>query len=200
MRVILASRSPRRRELLLQMGIGPFEILVSDAPEVAPPGLAPGELVEHLSAQKAAASAALADDDDLLIASDTIVVLDGTVLGKPRDEAEAFSMLRRLSGRTHHVYTGLALRQGDRLRTAHECTAVHFRSLTDAEIRAYIATKECLDKAGAYGIQGRGSLLVEGIEGDFFTVVGLPVCRLGQMLREFGLDPLQEKADRIVSD
>ena len=188
--IVLASRSPRRRELLTQMGIGPFTVLVPEGPETAPPGLTPDALVVHLAVEKAAAAAALAEPGALLIAADTIVVLDGDILGKPKNEAEAFSMLRRLAGRTHVVYTGLALRRESLLRTAWERTTVHFRSLTDEEIRAYIATGEPMDKAGAYGIQGRGSVLVEGIEGDFFTVMGLPVCRLGQMLPEFGVFPL----------
>ncbi len=192
--IVLASRSPRRRELLTQMGIGPFTVLVPEGPETAPPGLTPDALVVHLAVEKAAAAAALAEPGALLIAADTIVVLGGDILGKPKDEAEAFSMLRRLAGRTHVVYTGLALRRKSLLRTAWERTTVHFRSLTDEEIQAYIATGEPMDKAGAYGIQGRGSVLVEGIEGDFFTVMGLPVCRLGQMLPEFGVFPLTAPA------
>ena len=192
MRIILASRSPRRRELLLQMGIGTLDILVPDTPEVAPPGLSPAELVTFLSVEKAKAAAELAEPGALLIASDTMVELDGKLLGKPRDEAEAFSMLRRLAGRVHTVYTGLALYRDGLLRTACDHTDVRFRTLTDGEIRAYIATGEPMDKAGAYGIQGRGSVLVEAIYGDFFTVMGLPVCRLGQMLPEFGVYPLSE--------
>ncbi len=185
MHIILASRSPRRRELLLQMGIGPFDILVPDTPEIAPPGLSPAELVTCLSVEKAKAAAELAEPGALLIASDTMVELDGKLLGKPRDEAEAFSMLRRLAGRVHTVYTGLALYRDGLLRTACEHTDVRFRTLTDGEIRAYIATGEPMDKAGAYAIQGGAGRFVEALDGPFDNVVGFPTETVREMLEQF---------------
>ena len=190
MNIILASGSPRRKELLETMGIRSFTILKPEFDESSVTAPDPGALVEALSRGKAAAAAAQAGPEPLIIAADTVVALEDAVLGKPADEADAFRMLSALSGRRHRVYTGVTVRQGDRVLTGHEVTEVTFRPLTDAEIWAYIRTGEPMDKAGAYGIQGRGSLLVEGIVGDYFNVMGLPVCRLGLMLREFGLDCL----------
>ena len=183
MNIILASSSPRRRELLAQMGIREFSIVSPEVDEHVPGHPAPAALVEALSARKAGG-------DDLVIAADTVVSLDGAVLGKPRDEEAAFAMLCALSGREHLVYPGVTVEQGARVLTAHEETAVRFRPLSPGEIRAYIATGEPMDKAGAYGIQGLGALLVEGIVGDYFNVMGLPVFRLGRMLGAFGLDLL----------
>ena len=125
---------------------------------------------------------------DLIIAADTVVALDGRILGKPADGPDAFAMLSALSGRRHQVYTGLTVVCGAQRLTEHEVTAVTFRSLSSAEICAYIATGEPMDKAGAYGIQGRGALFVEGIEGDYYNVMGLPVCRLGRILARLGVD------------
>ena len=187
MRIILASQSPRRRELLERMGITEFEIRPAAGEERAELGLTPAGLVEALSRQKAAEVVAGAAEDDLVIAADTVVAVDGDILGKPRTQQQAREMLARLSGRAHQVYTGVTLRRGDREETAHECTQVHFRPLTPEEIAAYVATGEPMDKAGAYGIQGLGSLLVEGISGDFYNVMGLPVCRLQAMLARFGV-------------
>ena len=193
MSVILASQSPRRRELLERMGITQFKIIPARGEEKADPGLSPDRLVEELSRQKAAEIAAQADGADVVIAADTVVALDGKVLGKPRDEEDAFAMLSALQGRQHQVYTGLTVRRGAQSATLHEMALVTFRPLTGEEIRAYIATGEPMDKAGAYGIQGYGALLVEGVSGDFYTVMGLPVCRLGGLLRQFGIDPLTGK-------
>ena len=190
MEIILASQSPRRRELLERMGIRSFRVLPAPGEERAAPGLSPWELVEALSRQKAARTAALAGPEDLIVAADTVVSADGRVLGKPRDEQEAAEMLALLSGREHHVYTGVTVRRGNRALTRHEDTAVRFRPLTGAEIAAYVAAGESMDKAGAYGIQGLGCLLAEGIRGDYYNVVGLPVCLLYQMLRDFGVNPL----------
>ena len=184
----LASRSPRRRQLLEQMGLRDFRIVCSDADETASPGLTPPALVEALSARKAAAVQHAAAAGDLIIAADTVVALDGRVLGKPADGPDAFAMLSALSGRRHQVYTGLTVVCGAQRLTEHEVTAVTFRSLSSAEICAYIATGEPMDKAGAYGIQGRGALFVEGIEGDYYNVMGLPVCRLGRILARLGVD------------
>jgi len=187
-KLILASQSPRRQELLHRMGIDDFSILVPQADESFAPSLSPQEIVCRISAVKAEAAAALCGDDDIIITADTMVFLDDQRLGKPGSEEEAFSMLRRLSGREHIVCTGVTVRRGNRVLTEAETTAVRFRSLSDASIRAYIATSEPMDKAGAYGIQGRGSLLVEGITGDFFNVMGLPVLRLARMLAAFGVE------------
>ena len=189
MQIILASQSPRRRELLTQMGLSDFIIRPAQGEEIIDPALSPNELVKTLSAQKAAEVAQTAPEA-LIIAADTVVTADGRVLGKPRDEEDAVAMLRFLSGRTHTVYTGVTVCRGANSLSHAEATQVRFRPLSDEEIAAYVATGEPMDKAGAYGIQGIGALLVEGIEGDYFNVVGLPVCRLGQMLREFGVDVL----------
>ena len=188
MGIVLASRSPRRRQLLEQMGLRDFRIVCSDADETASPGLTPPALVEALSARKAAAVQHAAAAGDLIIAADTVVALDGRVLGKPADGPDAFAMLSALSGRRHQVYTGLTVVCGAQRLTEHEVTAVTFRSLSSAEICAYSATGEPMDKAGAYGIQGRGALFVEGIEGDYYNVMGLPVCRLGRILARLGVD------------
>lgn len=190
MKIILASQSPRRRELLERMGLEPFEIRPAVGEEIASPTLSPAQLVEELSRQKAAEIARTAEASDVIIAADTVVAADGRVLGKPHSREEAAEMLRFLSGRTHTVYTGITARQGETVFTEHEATDVLFRPLSEAEIAAYVDTGEPMDKAGAYGIQGRGCVLVEGIRGDYYNVMGLPVCRLTLMLHRFGIDPL----------
>jgi len=187
-KLILASQSPRRQELLHRIGIDDFSILVPHADESFDPSLSPQEIVCHISAVKAAAAMELVEKDDIVITADTMVFLDDRRLGKPVDEADAFDMLRRLSGREHIVCTGVTVRRGDEILTQAETTVVRFRPLKDEEIRFYISTGEPMDKAGAYGIQERGSLLVEGIIGDFFNVMGLPVLRLARMLSVFGID------------
>ena len=186
--LILASQSPRRQELLRRIGVTNFTVLATDCDESYDPRWSPEELVERLSARKAAAAAEQAGPDAIVIAADTMVFLDDRRLGKPADEADAFGMLSALSGREHTVRTGVTVRRGEVVRTEVEATAVRFRGLTAEEIRRYIATGEPMDKAGAYGIQERGALLVEGIRGDYFNVMGLPVLRLARMLRAFGLD------------
>ena len=196
MTVILASQSPRRRELLGQMGFTDFVIRPARGEEVADPELSPERLVEELSRQKCAEVASASGAEDLVIAADTVVAIDGTVLGKPRSEQDAFAMLSRLSGRHHTVYTGVTVRMGERTLTAHEATRVHFRPLTHGEIEAYISTGEPMDKAGAYGIQGYGAMLVEGISGDYFNVVGLPVCLVGRMLAQFDIDTMKLAAKK----
>ncbi len=195
MEMILASQSPRRRELLRQMGFTDFRVVPAKGEERSPEGLAPGPLVEYLSAQKAE-EVARAWPEALVIASDTVVAVDGEVLGKPRDRESALRMLRELSGRANTVYSGVTVRRGSLVRTEHEAAKVFFRTLTEEEIEAYVDTGEPMDKAGAYGIQGLGALLVERIEGDYFTVVGLPVCRLGRILTGFGVDALALAAKR----
>lgn len=167
-----------------------LEIIPAKGEEKARPGLGAAALVLELSRQKAGEVAPAGEPDTVTIGADTIVVLDGQVLGKPRDEAEAAEMLRALSGRSHIVYTGVTVIRGSRVLCHAERTEVRFRSLTDEEIAAYIRTGEPMDKAGAYGAQGYASLFVEGLDGDFFNVMGLPLCALGKMLNELGVNLL----------
>ncbi len=195
MKLILASQSPRRRELLARMGLD-FTVIAPRLDEEAFSDPDPAALVQTLSREKALAVAREQDPEALVIAADTVVVLDGKALGKPQDEDEAAAMLTALSGRSHEVYTGVTVCQNSRALTGAECTQVTFRPLTPGEIGSYVDTGEPMDKAGAYGIQGLGSLLVEGIRGDYFNVVGLPVCRLGRMLAEFGVDCLAEAREK----
>lgn len=183
MAMILASQSPRRRELLGQMG---FSFTVRPAKG------------EELARQKALEVSAEAASDDVVVAADTVVAIDGVVLGKPRDKAHAAQMLSALSGREHTVYTGVAVKRGETLLVEHEATQVRFRPLTEREIDLYIQTGEPMDKAGSYGIQGYGALLVEGIRGDYFNVVGLPICRLGRMLAQVGEDTLAQCAQKCA--
>ena len=190
MGLILASGSPRRRQLLEQLGLT-FTVRSSDVDESVSPGLTPAQVVESLSARKGEAVAQLSQPGDLILSADTVVALEGTILGKPRSREEAAAMLSALSGRTHQVYTGVTLLQDGRRLTGHEVTAVTFRPLSPEEIAAYVSTGEPMDKAGAYGIQGLGALLAERLEGDYFNVMGLPLCRLGQMLSRFGVHPLE---------
>ena len=192
MDIILASASPRRAQLLTQLGLT-FTVRAAEINEDAVTAETPAALVETLARQKGEAVLAAAPQGSLVIAADTVVVLDGEILGKPRDEQEAVAMLTRLSGRLHTVYTGLAvLVSGDAARCAvtHEAAAVRFRALTEREILRYVQTGEPLDKAGAYGIQEYGATLVERVEGDYFAVVGLPLCRLTVVLSELGYDNL----------
>ena len=189
-KIVLASASPRRQELLRRIGIEDFDIRVPEVEEAFPQGLTPPEVVAHISREKADAAAALCTPEEIVITADTMVFLDDQRLGKPADEADALRMLTSLQGRRHTVCTGVTVRQGDQVLSGAERTTVRFRPLTEGEIRSYIATGEPMDKAGAYGIQDRGALLVEGIEGDFFNVMGLPVLRLSRMLRTFGVDLL----------
>ena len=196
MDIILASKSPRRRALLEQMGVRDFRIVTPDIDEHMDRDLPPAELVRQISLEKAQAMAAQADPNTVVIAADTVVALDGVVLGKPADKEEAFRMLSLLSGNRHQVYTGLTVLRGEQVFSQWEETAVTFRSLTAEEIEAYIATGEPMDKAGAYGIQGYGALFIEGISGDYYNVMGLPVCRLGQILGQLGMDCMALAAAR----
>lgn len=196
-RIILASQSPRRRQLLAQTGLTDFEVLVPQADEGYDPDAAPEEIVASICRKKGRAAQALVQDPEaLIIAADTMVFLDGLRLGKPKDEADAFAMLTALSGRTHHVCTGVALCRGGRLETRSETTAVTFRPVTEREIRAYIRTGDPMDKAGSYGVQGKAALFVSRIEGDYFNVMGLPLYLLGRMLADFGVDLFAEEVDR----
>ena len=186
-KIVLASGSPRRQELLQRMGITDFDVRVPRTEEAYPAGLSPRQVVEHISREKAEAAAKLCTPEEIVITADTMVFLDEARLGKPADEADALRMLTALQGRRHTVCTGVTVRQGDRVLTESESTEVYFRAATQAELLGYIATGAPMDKAGAYGIQGLGALLVEKINGDFFNVMGLPVLRLSRMLGQFGV-------------
>lgn len=187
MDIVLASGSPRRRELLQMLGVKELRVIPAVGEELAPAGLEPGELVKFLASHKAREVAALCVEDDLIIAADTIVWHQGHVFGKPHSPEEAVDMLRSLSGCSHQVFTGVSvIRQGREL-LEYEMSLVHFRTLDEDEIVRYVATGEPMDKAGAYGAQGKAALFVQGIDGDFFNVMGLPLCRLGQMLKEQGV-------------
>jgi septum formation protein len=188
--IILASSSPRRRELMAGLGID-FTVQPSLEDEDVPAGTAPAQMVEMLSLRKAQSSAR-GFQQGLVIGSDTIVVLNDRILGKPSDENDAFSMLSQLQGRIHTVYSGVAVVEAGtgKYKTAHQFTKVKMRTLSEEKIRRYIKTGEPMDKAGAYAIQGLGATLVESIEGDYFTVVGLPLSLLSDMLAEFGVEVL----------
>ncbi|MBA2133491.1 septum formation inhibitor Maf [Hydrogenispora sp. UU3] len=192
--IILASASPRRQDLLTMLGLE-FKVIASSFEERAKldPAAPPAEQVVTTARGKAEEVFRLTASvpetaDSLVIGADTIVVLDGEVLGKPADQAEARRMLKTLSGRWHQVFTGLALLHREKTLTAYEMTRVHFRPLTDREIDAYLRTGEPMDKAGAYGIQGLGAIFVDRIEGCFYNVMGLPVPRLALLLKEYGIN------------
>ena len=180
MQLILASASPRRRELLGLFGI-PFVIRAADIDETMDPGLPPEQEVARVSRCKALAVPR--QKDDVVIAADTIVVCEGRVLGKPHSPREAEEMLTLLSGRDHQVMTGCTIAAGERVQTFTEITDLHFRPLEPEEIRRYVESGEAMDKAGAYGIQGGAALFCRRMEGDYYNVMGLPVCRLWQQLR-----------------
>ena len=181
MTLILASASPRRQELLKLFGV-PFVIRAADIDETMDPGSAPFDEVGRVSRLKALAVPH--GSGDVVIAADTIVVCAGRVLGKPHSEAEATEMLRLLSGRDHQVMTGCTVLRGDSCETFTEVTDLHFRPLSEKEIARYVASGEPMDKAGAYGIQGGAALFCQRMVGDYYNVMGLPVCRLGEVLRQ----------------
>lgn len=191
--IILASASPRRQELLKQIGI-PFRVETASCGESYEKGMGPGQIVLELSARKAdnvfdkIISTGDIEKNIAVIGSDTVVAIDGKILGKPHGTDEAFEMLKTLSGRSHEVFTGVTIMYRINGRISADSfaqrTLVNFRVLTDDEINAYIATGEPMDKAGAYGIQEKGSVLVRGIEGDFYTVMGLPVARVYESLKQ----------------
>jgi septum formation protein len=181
MQLILASASPRRKELLGLYHV-PFVIRVADIDETMDNAKSPCEEVARVSRLKALAVPREAED--VVIAADTIVVCAGRILGKPHSEAEAEEMLTLLSGRDHQVMTGVTVVRGQHAETVTEITDIHFRPLSRQEILAYIATGEPMDKAGSYGIQGGAALFAEKMSGDYYNVMGLPVCRLGQLLRQ----------------
>lgn len=189
--IILASKSPRRQELLRLLGV-PFEIITENIDETMDPDLAPEDEVRRVSALKADAVTALVSPQDTVISADTIVVLGTQVMGKPKDAQDAKRMLRALSGQTHRVMTGLTVRQGERSESVTVTTKITFRALSDREIDTYVASGEPMDKAGAYGIQGAASVFVSHLDGDYFNVMGLPVCTLTQLLRSFGIPVLED--------
>ena len=189
MQLILASASPRRKELMGLFHI-PFVIRAADIDETMDPGKPPYNEVARVSRCKALAVPR--EPDDVVVAADTIVVCQGRVLGKPHSPEEAAAMLRLLSGREHQVMTGCTVLRGDRAETFTEVTDLTFRELTDGEIRAYVASGEPMDKAGAYGIQGGAARFCPGIRGDYYNVMGLPVCRLGQALKKILPETLEE--------
>lgn len=187
-RIVLASGSPRRQELLTRIGIRDFTVRVPQVEEWYPQGLTPPEIVSYISREKS--QAVPSEEDEIVITADTMVFLDQQRLGKPKDEADALRMLTDLAGRRHTVCTGVTLRQGQRSLTRAQSTDVYFRPAGREELMAYIRGGEPMDKAGAYGIQGRGCVLVEGIDGNYHNVVGLPTCLLAGMLRQVGIDVL----------
>lgn len=188
--LILASASPRRKALLDSIGVS-FKVQPARVPEAWDDSSDPEEVARDLALRKARAVAAL-QAEGLVVGADTLVCLDGVILGKPRSESEATSMLQRLSGKTHSVVTGVAVvdSRSGREEVAAEVTRVTFRTLSPAEIERYVATGEPMDKAGAYGIQGVGALLVARIEGCYPNVVGLPLVRLAELLSRFGVELL----------
>ena len=189
MNIILASASPRRQELLKLFGV-PFSIKVADIDETMDPAKAPFDEVARVSRKKALAI--VRDADDVVIAADTIVVCENRVLGKPHSQAEATEMLQLLSGRDHQVMTGCTIVRGDTCETFTEVTDIHFRPLSETEIARYVASGEPMDKAGAYGIQGGAALFCDRMVGDYYNVMGLPVCRLGQVLQKVAPEITEE--------
>ena len=182
---ILASQSPRRRELLSMLGLD-FTIITADIDETMDEALSVEDAVAEVCRKKAEA-VGVQNPGQLIVAADTVVVLENRVLGKPRTEEEARDMLRSLSGRHHTVMTAFCLWKDGRADTHVEKTHVHFRALSEEEIAAYVATGSPMDKAGAYGIQDQAGIFVRALEGDYYNVMGLPVCRLAMILRSFGL-------------
>ena len=179
--IILASKSPRRKELLSLITTD-FTVKSAEVDETLPNGITPNKAVEYLSKIKVEP---LKNDKDIVIGADTVVALDGKILGKPKDRDDAFSTLKTLSGKEHCVFTGVSVIKGDKCQTFSVKTKVKMFDLTDEEINSYILTGEPFDKAGSYGIQGKGSLLVEKIDGDYFNVVGLPISILARKLENF---------------
>ena len=186
-KIVLASASPRRRELLAQIGISSPLIAPADADESVFEDLPPEEMVVSLARLKAGVAAKGFPGDHIVIGSDTVVCMDGEVCGKPRDRADAERMIRALSGRSHKVLTGLCVIRGDEVKTALGSAEVWFRELSEGEIAGYCATAEPYDKAGAYGIQGLAAAFAERIDGDYYSIVGLPLCALGRILSGMGV-------------
>lgn len=189
MRIVLASKSPRRKEILENLGIE-FEVITADTDEssdIKDPCL----LVEELSKRKGCAVLSLLDsnDDTLVISSDTVVTLDGKILGKPKSKEDAVTMLRTLSDKAHKVFSGVTLIYNGKILTDSEITEVKFSKLSDEIIEKYVETNEPMDKAGSYAVQGLASMMIEGINGCYFNVVGFPVHKFATMLTKIGIDP-----------
>jgi len=185
-KIILASNSPRRKELLAGLDIA-FEVVVKEGiDETYPENLLSDEVPLYLSRLKAAAYRDTMTANELVLTADTVVVVDDMILGKPSNEAEAYRMLRLLSGRTHHVVTGVSLTTLEKQRSFNVTTEVTFRALSDAEINYYVERYKPFDKAGAYGIQGKGRVLVEKINGDYFSIMGFPISNFLENLRKIG--------------
>lgn len=189
MNIILASASPRRSELMQMLGVN-VTVIPAKGEEHPPENAGPEETVSALSLAKAREVAEKCGCDDVIIAADTIVWHGGRILGKPHSEDEAKKMLMTLSGGRHEVYTGVTVIRGSRVLCEAEVSQVYFRNIEPQEIDAYIATGEPMDKAGSYGAQGKGAIFVERIDGDFFNVMGLPLCRLAEMLKKQGVEIL----------
>lgn len=184
LKVVLASASPRRKELL-SLIFNEYDIHPADCDEALPEGIKAQEAVEYLSLIKNKATVEICDENSLVISADTVVAVEGEILGKPQDKEDARRMISLLSGREHQVFTGVTLSLNGNFKTFSEKTDVVFYKLTDKEIEDYISTDEPYDKAGAYGIQGKAGLLVKAVNGDYYNVVGLPVARLKREITEF---------------
>lgn len=180
---VLASQSPRRQELLNALGLS-FRILIDTSPETVDFTKSPKEIVKELALQKAQNVFSDCKKEEIILSADTMVTLNGVIFGKPDNQENAREMLKTLSGNTHEVYTGFCImdKEQEKIHTDYECTQVTFKNLSNDEIESYISTGEPLDKAGAYGIQGLGSLFIEKINGDYYNVMGLPLCKLGKIL------------------
>ena len=190
MKIILASKSPRRKEILETMGVE-FEIDVADVDEGVDESLSPLEAVCEISKRKAEAVSQRHTGEKIIISADTVVVIDGRIIGKPKDKEDAFAILKGLSGKTHEVYTGFTIFGNGKSKTDYEVTKVHFKELCDDDIKRYIETGEPMDKAGAYGIQQKGNLFVEYIHGDYYNVVGFPISKICVTIKElFGINIL----------
>lgn len=181
--IILASKSPRRRDILEMLELK-YRCAPADTDETLIEGMSPSDTVMLFSQRKARAVKDEAENGDVILGMDTMVCIDGVLLGKPADEADAFRMLKALSGKAHNVVTGYTVIYGDKEETGCVSTDVYFRTLSDDEINWYISTGEPMDKAGAYGIQGKGSLFVDSIDGDYFSVLGFPVCRVFEVVKK----------------
>ena len=189
MRIVLASASPRRKQYLSYLGL-PFEVVVPDVDESTVDGESPQQLVMRLSKLKAkAVSQRLSDSEAVIIAADTVVAYKGQVLGKPQNDDDAFNMIKMLQGDTHEVYTGCTILKGDRISNFAVSTKVTFASLDDELIRTYVNSGESRDKAGSYALQGIAAMLIQKVEGSVSTVVGLPICEVREVLKEFGVKP-----------
>lgn len=182
MKLILASASPRRKELMTQAGFD-FEVITEPTDETLPEKITPEKAVEYL-AEKKGNAVFQKHPDSVVVSADTVVSTDGEILGKPKDKADAMHMLERLSGRKHYVYTGVCIQRASEMTVIHVKTEVEFYPLSKQEILDYCMTGEPLDKAGAYGIQGKGALLVKEIHGDYFNVVGLPIAEVSRILKQ----------------